>query len=134
MKFNTIAGPAVPLGKGEVDSSILSGSTIKPQHLQHLIKGTLPCPPPIGGEQDVNSPAHLGENAGNAFGHRSPLAHYEALRRENSRADDLALLHRLVSENPHADDLALLRALEKEWPKSRPAAFMAREWAKGGTQ
>jgi hypothetical protein len=55
------------LGKGEVDSSILSGSTRNLQQ-KHDIKGRpLPFPPVFDREQAVNSPSELGENRGTLF-------------------------------------------------------------------
>ena len=60
------------LGKGEVDSSILSGSTRKSEDNQDLANGALPCPPPpLKREQDTNFPNELGENTGKVFTTRS---------------------------------------------------------------
>src|SRR5438105_3992777 len=55
------------LGKGEVVSSILTGSTRKLQQT-HDIKGRpLPFLPIFKREQAVNSPSKLGENRGSLF-------------------------------------------------------------------
>ena len=59
------------LGKGEVDSSILSGSTRKSEDNQDLANAALPCPPPLKREQDTNFPNELGENTGKVFTTRS---------------------------------------------------------------
>jgi hypothetical protein len=60
-----------PLGKGEVVSSILTGSTTKAKQDQHLASSTLPSPPRLEREQDANPPAKVGENPGSAFNLRS---------------------------------------------------------------
>ena len=59
------------LGKGEVVSSILTGSTTEAKQDQHLASGALPCPPRLEREQDANSPTRVGENRGSAFNLRS---------------------------------------------------------------
>src|SRR5258707_10091816 len=50
------------LGKGEVVSSILPGSTRKPQQNRHFLARPLPFPPAFGRERRVNSPQKLGGN------------------------------------------------------------------------
>jgi hypothetical protein len=55
------------LGKGEVVSSILTGSTRKTQQNQHLLNRALPFPPRFGPEQIANSPGKLGEIWGTLF-------------------------------------------------------------------
>src|SRR3954451_17134649 len=55
------------LGKGEVDSSILSGSTRKFKRNQHLGRGLFPCPPLLRRERSANSPTKVGENPGTLF-------------------------------------------------------------------
>ena len=50
-----------PLGKGEVVSSILTGSTKNVAQNQHLNDRTLPSPPRLDREQDANPPRKLGE-------------------------------------------------------------------------
>jgi hypothetical protein len=59
------------VGKGEVHSSILCGSTRFPKQRQRLPIQALPCPPLPVIEQGVNPPAKLGENAGTLFGNCS---------------------------------------------------------------
>ena len=59
------------LGKGEVVSSILTGSTRKAQQIKSISEGALPFPPVLEREQSVFPPAKLGENPGNLFGKRS---------------------------------------------------------------
>src|SRR6266849_2541923 len=55
------------IGNGEVDSSILSGSTRFPFENQRLSERTLPVPPRLAREQKPNSPQTVGENTGNLF-------------------------------------------------------------------
>src|SRR5215216_7875648 len=59
------------LGKGEVVSSILPGSTNFPQINQTLAGRPLPCPPALGHERVGNCPTKLGENWGTLFTSRS---------------------------------------------------------------
>jgi hypothetical protein len=54
------------LGKGEVESSILSRSTRQRTEIKHFDDRALPCPPQCQRER-ANSPTKLGENAGNLF-------------------------------------------------------------------
>src|SRR6266849_2433364 len=58
---------APTLGNGEVDSSILSGSTSFPFENQRLSERALPVPPRLAHEQKPNSPQTVGENAGTLF-------------------------------------------------------------------
>jgi hypothetical protein len=62
------------LGKGEVHSSILCGSTSESKQNQGLAGNALPCPPRLEREQDANFPGKLGENPGTLFSARSSLA------------------------------------------------------------
>ena len=55
------------LGKGEVDSSILSGSTRNLQQIDHINERPSPFPPIFKREQAVNSPSKVGENRGSLF-------------------------------------------------------------------
>ena len=55
------------LGKGEVVSSILTGSTTNLQQKHELQKRALPCLPRFAQEQVVISPRKLGENQGTLF-------------------------------------------------------------------
>ena len=55
------------LGKGEVDSSILSGSTIEALRNQDFSRRPLPTPPPDLRERKLNLSRSLGENLGNLF-------------------------------------------------------------------
>jgi hypothetical protein len=55
------------IGNGEVDSSILSGSTRFPFENQRLLDRALPVPPRSGRERKSNLPQSLGENAGTLF-------------------------------------------------------------------
>ena len=55
------------LGKGEVDSSILSGSTIEALRNQGFSRRPLPTPPPDLRERKLNLSRSLGENLGNLF-------------------------------------------------------------------
>src|SRR5215471_12653913 len=52
------------LGKGEVVSSILPGSTRKPEENQNLANDALPYPPHLEREQDANFRTKLGEKRG----------------------------------------------------------------------
>ena len=52
------------LGKGEVVSSILPGSTRKPEENQNLANDALPYPPHLEREQDANFRTKLGEKNG----------------------------------------------------------------------
>lgn len=67
MKNNALHAGNRRLGKGEVASSILSGSTIKVQHYQHLADQPPPCPPLAERERIANSEPRLGENSGTLF-------------------------------------------------------------------
>jgi hypothetical protein len=55
------------IGNGEVDSSILSGSTIYPFENQRLLDRALPVPPLSGRERKSNLPQSVGENTGTVF-------------------------------------------------------------------
>jgi hypothetical protein len=55
------------IGNGEVDSSILSGSTTKPLKLQHLRRRPLRIPPRSERERKSNTRVVLGENPGSLF-------------------------------------------------------------------
>ena len=55
------------IGNGEVDSSILSGSTSFSKHDQHLAEAPLPCPPRITRERKLNLRLRVGENPGTLF-------------------------------------------------------------------
>jgi hypothetical protein len=59
------------LGKGEVVSSILTGSTSKTKQTKNFLARALPFPLALEREQSVFPPAKLGENPGNLFGRRS---------------------------------------------------------------
>jgi hypothetical protein len=59
------------LGKGEVVSSILTGSTSKTKQTKNFLARALPFPLALEREQSVFPPAKLGENLGNLFGRRS---------------------------------------------------------------
>jgi hypothetical protein len=56
-----------PLGKGEVVSSILTGSTIKTPINRGFVNQALPSPPPLKHERFAYSPTELGENLGILF-------------------------------------------------------------------
>jgi hypothetical protein len=73
------------LGKGEVRSSILRGSTSKPKEIQGFRSRHLPCPPLVPGEQDGNTPDTLGENRGTTFHDRSSFPIVVAEWPRNSR-------------------------------------------------
>jgi hypothetical protein len=72
------------LGKGEVVSSILTGSTRKAEQIKSFSEGALPFLPVLEREQTVFPPTKLGENPGNLFGKRSAfsIAHQQ---KEKSR-------------------------------------------------
>src|SRR5260370_15078910 len=55
------------LGKGEVVSSILTGSTRKAPTNRHFLTVALPCPPRGKRERGANVPQKLGENWGTLF-------------------------------------------------------------------
>ena len=55
------------IGNGEVDSSILSGSTIFPLQNKGFANQPLRVPPRLKRERKPNSPQRLGENAGTLF-------------------------------------------------------------------
>ena len=74
MRKKRIGRTALPLGKGEVHSSILCGSTSESKQNQGLAGSALPCPPRLEREQDANFPGKLGENPGTLFSARSSLA------------------------------------------------------------
>jgi hypothetical protein len=71
MTFSSIMRVARYLGKGEVVSSILTGSTTKAQQIKSFSERALPFPPVLEREHSVFPPAKLGENSGNLFGKRS---------------------------------------------------------------
>jgi hypothetical protein len=56
----------VALGKGEVESSIPSGSTSFPKQNQALVEGPRPCPPALKRERDANVPQLLGDSQGDS--------------------------------------------------------------------
>src|ERR1700719_3553165 len=60
MTINGIVALALPLGKGEVVSSILPGSTRKAPKNRSFVARALPFPPGFGPERRVNSPQRLG--------------------------------------------------------------------------
>lgn len=62
MRHNALSLDAYALGKGEVDSSILSGSTRKAPVNRHFLASQLPFPPVFDRERRVNFPQKLGEN------------------------------------------------------------------------
>lgn len=62
MTLNALIQPTLSLGKGEVDSSILSGSTRKAQVNRRFLTGALPFPPMLNPERTVKFPQKLGEN------------------------------------------------------------------------
>ena len=55
------------IGNGEVDSSILSGSTIIPLNNKGFESQPLPVPPLLEREQKSNLCQNVGENAGTLF-------------------------------------------------------------------
>ena len=55
------------IGNGEVDSSILSGSTSFPLENKGFYNQQLPIPPRSDPEQKTNSPQTVGENTGTLF-------------------------------------------------------------------
>ena len=57
-----------PLGKGEVVSSILTGSTRKAAGNRQFLTRPSPSPPRLAGEQIMFPPAKLGEIWGSLFG------------------------------------------------------------------
>jgi hypothetical protein len=59
------------IGNGEVDSSILSGSTSFPLENNGLANQPLRVPPLLNRERRTNSPQSVGENAGTLFLHCS---------------------------------------------------------------
>src|SRR5690349_6911783 len=61
------------LGKGEVDSSILSGRTRKSKQHQRLGQGPLPSLPPAEREQSTKTAPSVGENRGTLFCRRSTV-------------------------------------------------------------
>ena len=86
------------LGKGEVVSSILTGSTRKPQQNQHLWNRALPFPPRFGPEQIANSPGKLGEIWGTCS---ADVPNYLVRQSEDQAFDPAAsraLLEHLVAE------------------------------------
>lgn len=85
MTINSMGHDAVPLGKGEVVSSILPGSTTKRPQNQGFPNSTLPCPPLPEREQDANSPNKLGEKSGTMFDGRSAFPLVVAEWDRNSR-------------------------------------------------
>jgi hypothetical protein len=78
------------LGKGEVDSSILSGSTTKAQINRHFPANQLPFPPSLNPEQTVKFPQKLGENRGKAFAEcsRESLGRRQPIYQEKVRHGD----------------------------------------------
>jgi hypothetical protein len=67
------------LGKGEVVSSILTGSTTKTKQTKDFLARPLPFPLALEREQSAFPPAKLGENPGNLFGRRSLILSSTAL-------------------------------------------------------
>src|SRR5712671_6937617 len=63
------------IGNGEVDSSILSGSTSFPFENQCLDQRALPVPPRSGRERKSNLAQTVGENTGTLFTTRSGGLH-----------------------------------------------------------
>jgi hypothetical protein len=63
------------LGKGEVESSILSCSTIFPKGFQSLRGRALPFPPFFDPEQNLKDASRLGEISGSKFAIRSARLH-----------------------------------------------------------
>ena len=55
------------IGNGEVDSSILSGSTSLSKQINHFADQALRVPPHFEPEQKTNFPQFVGENAGTLF-------------------------------------------------------------------
>src|SRR6516162_9235928 len=55
------------LGKGEVVSSILTGSTRKTKQIKHFCAGALPFPPALNRERNLFPPLGVGENWGTLF-------------------------------------------------------------------
>jgi hypothetical protein len=70
------------LGKGEVESSILSGSTRKAEQITCFSEEALPFLPVLEREQSVFPPAKLGENPGNLFGKRSAFSDAHQQKRQ----------------------------------------------------
>lgn len=84
MILNAIIHAPLSLGKGEVDSSILSGSTTKAPINRRFPSRALPFPPVFGRERRVNSPQKLG---GNLVGPaRTADATFSAQPRSRARA------------------------------------------------
>ena len=73
------------LGKGEVVSSILTGSTRKAQQIKNLSERALPFLPVLEREQSVFPPAKLGENPGNLFGKRSAFLDCTSAKTKTAR-------------------------------------------------
>src|SRR4029077_543323 len=71
------------LGKGEVVSSILTGSTRKAEQIKSFSEGALPFLPVLEREQSVFPPAKLGENPGNLFGKRSAFLDCASAKKKN---------------------------------------------------
>jgi hypothetical protein len=71
------------LGKGEVVSSILTGSTRKAKQVASFSRGALPFLPVLEPEQSVFPPAKLGENLGNLFGKRSAFLDRASAKKKN---------------------------------------------------
>lgn len=67
MSSNDNSHHSIALGNGEVDSSILSGSTSFPLQNNAFVDQPLPVPPPLDPERKTNSPQTVGENAGTLF-------------------------------------------------------------------
>jgi hypothetical protein len=84
------------LGKGEVVSSILTGSTTKAQQIKSFSERALPFPPVLEREQSVFPPAKLGENPGNLFGKRSAF-----LDRTSTKTKHRNRLERTTFERAH---------------------------------
>jgi hypothetical protein len=72
----------ISLGKGEVESSILSCSTIFPQRFQALRVRALPFPPVLNPEQNLKDAPKLGEISGSKFAFRSADLQRGLQRRE----------------------------------------------------
>jgi hypothetical protein len=69
------------LGKGEVESSILSCSTIFPKRFQALRVRALPFPPVFNLEQNLKDAPKLGEISGSKFAFRSAHLQHGLQRR-----------------------------------------------------
>jgi hypothetical protein len=88
------------LGKGEVVSSILTGSTRKAQQIRSFSEGALPFLPVLEREQSVFPPPKLGENPGNLFGKRSAFLDCASAKKKNCNR-----LERTTSKRAHRTNL-----------------------------